>query len=95
MLFNSKKKQATETEWEAEERRKTRCIFLTGRKGVTEYEAAIVIIDEAKTLIQEELGGQGYSGDPQQQMWGTRDQIWSLLFLQVPLQVILTKNLFL
>ena len=56
---NSTKKQETETEWEAEERRKSRCIFLTGRKGVTEYEAAVIIIDEAKAMIQDELGGLG------------------------------------
>ena len=55
----SNKRQDTETEWEAAERRKTRCIFLTGRKGVTEYEAATIIIEEAKALIQEELGGLG------------------------------------
>ena len=55
----SKKKQDTETEWEAAERRKTRCIFLPGRKGMTEYEAAVIIIEEAKCLIQEELGGLG------------------------------------
>ena len=55
----SNKRQDTETEWEADERRKTRCIFLTGRKGVTESEAAQIIIEEAKALIQEELGGLG------------------------------------
>lgn len=55
----SNKKQDTESEWEAEERRKTRCIFLTGRKGVTEYEAAVAIITEAKSIVQEELGGLG------------------------------------
>ena len=58
-LFCSNKRQDTETEWEAAERRKTRCIFLTGRKGVTENEAAQIIIEEAKALIQEELGGLG------------------------------------
>ncbi|XP_053395972.1 DNA polymerase theta-like [Mercenaria mercenaria] len=57
--FQSNKKQDTESEWEAEQRRKTRCIFLTGRKGVTEYEAALAVITEAKSIIQEELGGLG------------------------------------
>ena len=55
----SNKRQETETEWEAAERRKTHCIFLPGRKGMTEYEAAGIIIEEAKSLIQEELGGLG------------------------------------
>ncbi|XP_052244253.1 DNA polymerase theta-like [Dreissena polymorpha] len=57
--FESKKKQATETDWEAEQRRKAHCIFLTGRKGVTCHEAAVIIINEAKQMIQEELGGVG------------------------------------
>lgn len=42
-----------------QERRKARCIFLTGRKGVTELEAAQAIIEEAKSIVQEELGGLG------------------------------------
>ncbi|XP_021338869.1 DNA polymerase theta-like isoform X1 [Mizuhopecten yessoensis] len=57
--FQSNKKQENETEWEAEQRRKSRCIWLTGRKGVTEEEAALAIIAEAKSVIQEELGGLG------------------------------------
>lgn len=55
----SNKKQESETEWELAERKQARCIYLTGRKGVTEYEAAVAIIDEAKGIIQEELGGLG------------------------------------
>ncbi|XP_033740640.1 LOW QUALITY PROTEIN: DNA polymerase theta-like [Pecten maximus] len=57
--FQSNKKQENETEWEAEQRRKSRCIWLTGRKGVTEQEAALAIIEEAKSVIQDELGGLG------------------------------------
>ncbi|KAL3883562.1 hypothetical protein ACJMK2_029814 [Sinanodonta woodiana] len=57
--FQSLKKQDNETDWDAEQRRQMRCIWLTGRKGVTEAEAAEVIIEEAKSIIQEELGGLG------------------------------------
>ena len=39
-----------------EQRRKARCVWLAGRKGVTELEAASAIIGEAKTIIQQELG---------------------------------------
>ncbi|KAK3585671.1 hypothetical protein CHS0354_020237 [Potamilus streckersoni] len=57
--FQSLKKQDNETEWDAEQRRKMHCIWLTGKRGVTEAEAAEVIIEEAKSIIQEELGGLG------------------------------------
>ncbi|KAL8575274.1 hypothetical protein ACOMHN_001819 [Nucella lapillus] len=54
--FQSNKKQDGESDWEVEQRRKARCMWLSGRKGVTELEAATAIIEEAKTLIQQELG---------------------------------------
>lgn len=55
----SSKKLENETEWEAARRQESRCIWLTGRKGATEREAALAIIQEAKSLIQQELGGLG------------------------------------
>ena len=54
--FQSEKKQEGETEWERLERRKARCIWLTGRKGVTEAEAAQTIVEEAKAIVEGELG---------------------------------------
>ncbi|VDI52041.1 DNA polymerase theta, partial [Mytilus galloprovincialis] len=57
--FQSKKQHENETEYEAAQRQSSRCIWLTGRKGVTELEAAEAIISEAKSIIQEELGGLG------------------------------------
>ncbi|XP_076467231.1 DNA polymerase theta-like [Babylonia areolata] len=56
--FQSNKKQDGESDWELEQRRKARCMWLAGRKGVTELEAATAIITEAKTIIQQELGVQ-------------------------------------
>ncbi|KAK3098715.1 hypothetical protein FSP39_022356 [Pinctada imbricata] len=53
------KRQDNESEWEANQRRESRCMWLTGRKGVTELEAAVAVIEEAKGLIQDELGGLG------------------------------------
>jgi len=53
------KRQDSESAWEADERRRAHCIYLTGRRGVTEAEAAAIIIGEAKQLISEELGGVG------------------------------------
>ncbi|GFR73382.1 DNA polymerase theta-like, partial [Elysia marginata] len=55
--FQSDKQQEGETEWEARERQRARCIWLTGRKGVTELEAAEAIIQEAKDIVQGDLGG--------------------------------------
>ncbi|ESO92507.1 hypothetical protein LOTGIDRAFT_120568 [Lottia gigantea] len=59
MAFQSNKTQEGESEWEAEKRRQCRCIYLGGRKAVTIMEAAMTVVDEAKTIIQEELGGVG------------------------------------
>lgn len=53
--FMSKKKNEDESEWEANERKKSHCIFLTGQKSVTEYEAAVMIVDEAKCLLKQDL----------------------------------------
>ncbi|XP_059178781.1 DNA polymerase theta-like [Physella acuta] len=54
--FQSEKKQDGETDWELIERQRARCIWLTGRKGVTELGAAKAIIDEAKSIIEDDLG---------------------------------------
>ncbi|CAG5132586.1 unnamed protein product [Candidula unifasciata] len=54
--FQSEKRQDGETDWELKERRRARCIWLTGRKGVTELDAAMAIIDEAKVIVQGDLG---------------------------------------
>ncbi len=48
----SKKRAEGETAWEAAERRKSRCIWVAGQKGLTENEAAIMIIEEARKLVQ-------------------------------------------
>ncbi|XP_041351343.1 DNA polymerase theta-like [Gigantopelta aegis] len=57
--FQSTKRSDGESEWELAERRKAHCIWLTGKKGVTELEAAQAIISEAKSIIEAELGGLG------------------------------------
>ncbi|XP_055889745.1 DNA polymerase theta-like [Biomphalaria glabrata] len=54
--FQSEKKEDGETDWEQRERTRAKCIWLTGRKGVTEMEAATAIIQEAKIIIQDHLG---------------------------------------
>ncbi|XP_064629325.1 DNA polymerase theta-like [Lineus longissimus] len=54
--FQTKKKLEDEGEWEAEQRKKSHCIWLTGQKGLTEHEAAILIINEARELVKKELG---------------------------------------
>lgn len=54
-LLFSNKKQEGETDWDLKQRQRA-CIWLAGRKGLSALEAAIAIIDEAKALIQNELG---------------------------------------
>ena len=63
-LYNSKKKGEGETDWEAKERKKSRCIWMTGKKGLTEREAAILILQEAKTLLQQDVGMLGIKWQP-------------------------------
>ena len=63
-LYNSKKKGEGETDWEAQERKKSRCIWMTGKKGLTEREAAILILQEAKTLLQQDVGMLGIKWQP-------------------------------
>lgn len=59
-----RKKQAGETEWEAEERGKWRSIWLTGEKGLTECEAAILVVNDAKALLQKDLAKLGIEWKP-------------------------------
>jgi len=71
----SKKKADDEADWETEERRKRRCIWVTGRAGLTDYEAAEMIIDEAKTLLAGDLIQMGVDWKPADQpgmQWKTR-----------------------
>ena len=59
-LFFSNKRSDEESEWEAQERRRaSRCIWMMGKKGLTEYEAAVLIIHEAKQYLQVHGGGGG------------------------------------
>ncbi|RUS83890.1 hypothetical protein EGW08_008371 [Elysia chlorotica] len=64
--FQSDKQQEGETAWEAKERQRARCIWLTGRKGVTELEAAEVIIQEAKDIVEGDLGGAAISWETEE-----------------------------
>ncbi|XP_024946082.1 DNA polymerase theta isoform X2 [Cephus cinctus] len=54
--FESGKEQDGEHEVEAARRNKMRTIFVTGRDGLTPHQAAIMLVREARTLIQNELG---------------------------------------
>ena len=70
----SKKKVEGETDWEARERLRLRCIWLEGQKGLTEAEAAVLIVEEAKRLLQEDLGQLGIDWIPQ----GLCESMWVL-----------------
>nr|XP_039271049.1 DNA polymerase theta-like [Styela clava] len=48
--FQTNRKAVNESDWEVEERRKQRNVHVTGKRGITEYEAAQLIIDEAKKI---------------------------------------------
>lgn len=53
-----------ESEGEAAERRSLRCVWVTGGRALTEQEAAVEIVSEARLLLQEDLAQLGIQWDP-------------------------------
>ncbi|KFO30714.1 DNA polymerase theta [Fukomys damarensis] len=62
--FKSARKAVDEEEGAAEERRKMRTVWVSGSKGLTTREAAILIVDEAKVILQQDLVEMGVQWDP-------------------------------
>ncbi|KYM80156.1 Helicase POLQ-like protein [Atta colombica] len=54
--FESEKECEGEYAFDVEKRNKMRTVFVTGRDGLTPQQAAILLIQEARMLIQNELG---------------------------------------
>ena len=63
-VVDSKKKADDEAEWEREELRRRRCIWVTGQAGLTEYEAAEMIVREARKLLADDLLEMGVDWKP-------------------------------
>ncbi|KAF4020798.1 hypothetical protein G4228_012644 [Cervus hanglu yarkandensis] len=53
--FKSTRKAVDEEEEAVEERRNMRTIWVTGRKGLSEREAATLIVEEARMILQQDL----------------------------------------
>ncbi|XP_077623707.1 DNA polymerase theta [Crocuta crocuta] len=62
--FKSARKAVDEEEEAVEERRNMRTIWVTGRKGLTEREAAALIVEEAKMILQQDLAEMGVQWNP-------------------------------
>uniref|UniRef100_A0A669B6A6 DNA polymerase theta n=1 Tax=Oreochromis niloticus TaxID=8128 RepID=A0A669B6A6_ORENI len=62
--FKSSKRAVDESEVEAAERRSLRCVWVTGGRALTEQEAAVEIVSEARLLLQEDLAQLGIQWDP-------------------------------
>nr|XP_027791903.1 DNA polymerase theta isoform X3 [Marmota flaviventris] len=62
--FKSARKAVDEEEEAVEERRNMRTIWVTGRKGLTEGEAAALIVEEAKMILHQDLVKMGVQWDP-------------------------------
>ncbi|XP_062868243.1 DNA polymerase theta, partial [Trichomycterus rosablanca] len=62
--FKSSKQAVDETEEEARERRNMRCIWVSGKKALTESEAAQQIVSEARMLLQQDLALLGIAWNP-------------------------------
>lgn len=63
-LVFSSKRAVDESEVEAAERRNRRCIWVTGGRALTEHEAAVEIVSQARLLLQEDLALLGIQWDP-------------------------------
>ncbi|XP_053421693.1 DNA polymerase theta [Nycticebus coucang] len=62
--FKSARKAVDEDEEAVEERRNMRTIWVTGRRGLTERQAAALIVEEAKMILQQDLVEMGVQWDP-------------------------------
>lgn len=54
--FESEKKIAGETDYEAKERNKFKTVWVCGRNGMTEREAALLLISDARKYLEREMG---------------------------------------
>ncbi|XP_023812203.2 DNA polymerase theta isoform X3 [Oryzias latipes] len=62
--FKSSKRAVDESEVEAAERRSLRCVWVAGGRALTEQEAAVEIVSEARLLLREDLAQLGVQWDP-------------------------------
>ncbi|KAM8880408.1 DNA polymerase theta isoform 2-T2 [Spinachia spinachia] len=62
--FKSSKRAVDESEVEAAERRRLRCVWVSGGRALTEPEAAFEIVSEARLLLREDLAQLGVQWDP-------------------------------
>ncbi|KAM6290845.1 DNA polymerase theta isoform 1-T2 [Porphyrio hochstetteri] len=63
--FKSVRRAVDEDEESAEERRTVRSVWMAGMKGLTEREAASLIVDEARGLLQQDLALMGVQWNPE------------------------------
>ncbi|KOX75679.1 DNA polymerase theta [Melipona quadrifasciata] len=69
--FESEKEQDGEHESEAIKRNKMRTVFVTGKDGLTPHEAAMMLVHEARTLVQNEMRLQDVSWKQNEQSIST------------------------
>ncbi|XP_029287125.1 DNA polymerase theta isoform X2 [Cottoperca gobio] len=62
--FKSSKRAVDESEMEAAERRSLRCVWVSGGRALTEQEAAVEIVSEARLLLRDDLARLGVEWDP-------------------------------
>ncbi|XP_051955801.1 DNA polymerase theta-like [Xyrauchen texanus] len=62
--FKSSRQAVDESEVEAHERKSMRCIWVSGKKALTEKEAAQQIVAEARLLLQQDLAVLGVEWNP-------------------------------
>ncbi|KAM6096032.1 DNA polymerase theta [Chlamydotis macqueenii] len=75
--FKSVRRAVDEDEESAEERRTVCSIWMAGMKGLTEREAASLIVEEARGLLQQDLALMGVEWNPQSFLESDRSSITS------------------
>ena len=60
----SKRRAEDELEWDVAERVRSRCVWVTGQRGLTEGEAAVIIVEEARRLLADDLSAIGVNWAP-------------------------------
>ncbi|XP_060619374.2 DNA polymerase theta [Anolis sagrei] len=77
--FRSTRKAVDEDEEAAQERLRSHCIWMSGLKGLTESEAARLVLEEAQTLLKQDLAVWGVQWKPNASLLSDASELCSII----------------
>nr|XP_008116560.1 PREDICTED: DNA polymerase theta isoform X1 [Anolis carolinensis] len=77
--FRSTRKAVDEDEEAAQERLNSHCIWMSGLKGLTETEAARLVVEEAQTLLKQDLAVWGVQWKPNTSLLSDASELCSII----------------